>query len=612
MAENDRTTAPKETAKYVRMFEEAEDATVTAREQSERDRDYYDGKQLTEEEIQALKKRGQPPLKINRIRRKIDWLKGLEIQRRTDPKAFPRNPTSEQDADAATDAIRFVVDNTDFDRKRTAVVDNMLVEGVGGVEVIHKDGPAGIEIVINRYSWDRLFWDPHSSEADFSDARYKGAVVWADADDVIAMGADATEVEWTLTDAGASDTYDDKPKYALWGDARRRRVRVVLLYYREKGEWYFCQYHKGGVIAEGKSPYLDEYGRTVCPLIMASVYVDRDNNRYGIVRDMIDAQDEINKRRSKALHQLTMRQAVLEKGAVDSMETARREMARPDGMVEVQPDMRFELLNQSDLASGQLTLLAEAKGEIDLMGANSALAGETGESQSGRAVIARQQGGLIEIAAPMDNVHWLTKAVYEHIWMRIRQFWTEERWIRVTDDERNVRFVGLNRPVTLAEELQNAPEDQAMMLAQQMGLRPGDPRLQQPVRVANEVSRLDVDIIMEEVPDQITLQAEEFQALANLGPALMQANPAYAPVFAELMIETAPGLKGDTRNKLREAMEAVQQQSAGAMQAQQEMQGVMMDMEANKTQADIRATNAKAARDEADAMQKLAGTEFIQ
>src|SRR5688572_14907690 len=58
-------------ARYVQLFEEAEEATNNERELSERDRDYYDNKQLTSAEKAALAKRGQPAIVINRIKRKI-------------------------------------------------------------------------------------------------------------------------------------------------------------------------------------------------------------------------------------------------------------------------------------------------------------------------------------------------------------------------------------------------------------------------------------------------------------------------------------------------------------------------------------------------------------
>jgi len=39
----------------------------------------------------------------------------------------------------------------------------------------------------------------------------------------------------------------------------------------------------------------------------ASAFVDRDGGRYGAARQLLDVQDEINKRRSKALHLMSVR-----------------------------------------------------------------------------------------------------------------------------------------------------------------------------------------------------------------------------------------------------------------------------------------------------------------
>jgi hypothetical protein len=91
-------------AQYVREFEESEDATREARTKAERDRDYYDEKQWTADEIATLDARGQPAITFNRIKRKVNSMTGLEKQTRKDPKAFPRNPDDEQAASAATDA----------------------------------------------------------------------------------------------------------------------------------------------------------------------------------------------------------------------------------------------------------------------------------------------------------------------------------------------------------------------------------------------------------------------------------------------------------------------------------------------------------------------------
>ncbi|AUR11202.1 hypothetical protein PhaeoP48_01205 [Phaeobacter inhibens] len=542
-------------------FEAYESATSSARTEAERARDYVDGNQLSEEEISALKKRGQPPVKYNRIRRKVEWLKGLEVKQRTDPKAFPRSPQHQEGAEAATDAIRYVCDNQDWDYTRSEVYDNFLVEGYGAAEVVHKQNRKGeVEVVINQYPWDRLFYDPHSRKSDFSDARYKGAVIWMDEADFLAEYPDRKElVQGLYADQGlgTSDTHDDRPKRA-WVDATRKRIRVVLMWYRQGEVWHWCKFVSGEKLGSGESPYTDEGGESVCPLIMQAAYVGRDNERYGIVRDMFDPQDEINKRRSKALHGINSRQTMGVKGAVDSVSDMKRELANFDGHIEVNIEAfedaarvgikPFELMPTNDQISAQMGMFEDAKNEIDLLGANAALAGETGESQSGRAVLARQQGGMIELASLSDKLHRFTREIYRHIWMRIKQFWTEEKWVRVTDEEYGARFVGLNRPVTLEEQLGQAAPDEAQAIAMHLQLYPGDPRLQQPVAIENNVEELDVDILIEEVPDRVTLEGEIFEALMKYGPTLPPA----------VLIEADPVLPAKKKEKLLEALQSAQ------------------------------------------------------
>lgn len=605
-----RTQAPNTTARFVAMFEEAEDATYAAQRRAQRDRDYYDGNQLTAEERNALKSRGQPPVVNNRIRRKVDYLCGLEVQTRTDPRAYPRTPQHEQGAEAATDALRFVADNVDWDSIRSDIYEDMLVEGFGGCEVVHTFDGEKSEVAVNFYNWDRLFYDPFSRKSDFSDARYKGAVIWMDAEEAIEQGAKKADVEWSLHDGAQSTTYDDRPKHYVWADQKRNRVRIVLLHYKEKGAWKFAMFHKGGIIRQGDSPYVDEKGNSVCPLIMQSMYTDRENNRYGIVRDMIDSQDEINKRRSKALHLLTMRQVVMEDGAVDSEAEVRRELARPDGVIKVTPGMQFDIQPQGDLAQGQVALYQDAKAEIDMMGANSALAGDTGESASGRAVLARQQGGMVEITRNVNQLHELTKRVYEAMWQRIRQFWTEERWIRVTDDERNVRFVGFNKPVTVADELSQYPEEMVAQFALENGVGPNDPRLDEVIRIENPIEEMEVDITIEEVPDQVSMESEQFQAVMGLAPAMMQANPQTSDVVLDLMVTLAPGLKSDHREQFKTRLQEIRESNEAGGGEQQQMQQMQMQLGMAKADADINATLARAEKDRAAAFQTAVETEM--
>jgi hypothetical protein len=548
-------------------FTEYEDATLTARTEGERARDYYDGNQLTREEIATLAKRGQPPVRYNRIRRKIEWLKGLEVKQRTDPKAFPRTPKHVEGAESVTDAIRYVCDDQDWDEIRSDCYDNFLIEGFMGAEIIHEQNAKGeVDVKINHYPWDRLFYDPHSRKSDFSDARFKGVVLWMDEADFVQQFPNKADIAGIYTEATNSETHDDKP--SRWADPKRKRIRVLLMWYRKGSDWHWSRFVRGEELDGGESPYKDSDGASICPLIMQSAFVGRDNERYGIVRDMFDPQDELNKRRSKSLHGINSRQTIGIKGAVDSVSSMKRELAKFDGHVELNSEAfedaarvgmkPFDILPTNDQIAQQMQMAEDAKNEIDLLGANSALAGETGESASGRAVLARQQGGMIEIASLSDKLHRFTRETYRQIWLRIRQFWTEERWVRVTDEENNARFVGLNRPITVEEKLSQMDPQEAQMTAQQLGLFPGDPRLQTVVGIDNAVEELDVDILIEEVPDRVTLEGEIFEALMKYGPTLPPA----------VLIEADPVLPSKKKEKLLEMLQQVQQQPNPAQDLQ--------------------------------------------
>lgn len=516
----------------IAWFEDAEEATANSRKWSERDRDYYDHAQLTAQEVAELNKRGQPDVVINRIQPKINYLIGLEATSRTDPRAFPKTPSDEDASEAATDGLRYVEDAADLKPIFSNVWEQMLIEGFGGLELVIEESSQGQpEIKAVGWEWDRLFYDPHSRKADFSDARYVGGVLWLDIED--AKGKWSSEeqqqaLDLTLQERTASQTYDDRPSWQQWSTGgKRKRVRIVQMYHREGGKWMQCIFTKGGKLETVAVPFVDQDGNSYCPMYLQSAFVNRKNERYGLVRSMIHVQDEINKRRSKALHRLSMRQVRSERGAVDDVELAKRELAKPDGWVETNPGFEFELLQTGDQLQAELTMLQEAKNEIELMGPNAAMQGKDDDAPSGRAILASQQGGQTEIALLLDRHRHLKRRVYIGIWSLIRQYKDGEWWVRVTDDEKNAKFVGFNKPVTLAEDLAKRAEQNGVPPEEfqaQMQQLQADPmqaqRLQEVVRVENQPTRMFMDISIEEVPDVANVAEEQFQALVKLAPAV--------------------------------------------------------------------------------------------
>jgi len=581
----------------VDYFEDFEEQSRTARKLSEQDRDYADHKQWTANQEAALRRRKQPKTINNRIRKKVNFLRGLERQSRTDPKAFPRTPGHEQDADAVTDSLRFVADNTSLDKVRSAFFDNYLVEGTGGAEVtINKKK----EIELKHVQWDRLFWDYHSRNLDFSDARYKGIIVWMDMDEAKARYKGKTNVLDLSLSGALDDTYEDKP--VKWSDSKRKRVRIAQIYFKHNGIWHLSHFTRSGFLeAPTPSPWMDDEGIPECGIIMQSAYVDRDGHRFGEPRFMIEQQDAVNKRESKMLHLVNQRQTYGNQRAFpEGARKAKTEIAKPDGHVEVNAGAKFGedwgTIPTGDMAAGQFTLLQEAKAELDQTSVNASLTGSDERALSGRAILAQQSGGQMEITPLMDGKREWENRVYRQFWNRIKQFWTEERWIRVTDDEKNIKFVGLNRTVTVGEQIE-----------QEMGSIPeqfqNDPRLEmpaQPLQVENKVSEMDIDIIVEDAPDTVTVQQEQFEVVARLAEAY---GPQNVPFEEVLKLSSL-------RNKdaFVERTQGNEEQQAQAQAEQQKQQ--VLQMEAFT--ANIEKIAAEAFDKQMSGLKKQAEAEQIQ
>ena len=581
--------------RLVQWFEDAERATDEARKLSERDRDYHDGYQLDADTLKALKARGQPPLVDNFVRDKIQLLLGLERKARTDPKAYPRTPSEEQRAEAATQALRYISDDNDMPLVRSNVFENMLVEGTGGAEIgLEDDGKGGVNITMTHIGWERIWFDPHSRAKDFSDARYLGVVIWADRDVLEDTFPGAVDVIESSFKHRTDDTYGDRPGGQIsWRDPAIDRCRVVQAHWKEGGTWWRASFTQAGFLSEPEqSRFKDRKGRSACPLILQSAFIDRENRRFGAVRDMISGQDAINKRQSKALHLLSVNRIIADQGAVADVDKARREAAKPDGYIEKTPGMDFEIASGGELASGQFQLLQIAMQRMQAKGPNAAMSGTDPRDQSGRAILAQQAGGAAANEPLADGLRQWTRRAYELAWMAAREFWKGERWIRVTDDLGKLEFVGLNRPVRLMDRLAEMPPEQRAMAMQQMGLQPNDPRLGQVIEVENDITDLEVDISIEEGMDVPAQQAEQFQALTQLAASL---GPGVIPPEVIIAASMLPN-KAELLDRLK------QQQEAQAQQAQTQAPLIQA-----KAEAEVRDVNAKAAANEALAVERHHG-----
>jgi hypothetical protein len=645
----------------VKWYEDYENNSVNTRALAQTCQRFYDGEQWTPRDAKILELRYQPAVVYNRVARKVNFLIGGEIASRVDPRALPRTPSEDDGAaDCISDALRYAADSggVQFAKAKTALAKDLFIEGFSAVvcEVIvgeSKDpwSPASIDLRLTHVPWDRFYWDTHSRRCDFRDARYLGVVTWLEEDEARDRYPGHNEIIGSVVSSGTSDVgldaHPDRP--SIWYDTSNKRIKVCEVYWREKREgkdvWRYAHHVRSEfLISPSDVPFVDERGDSWCPVIALSAHVTVDNERYGSVKHFLDPQREINKRRSLGMHFMQQNRVITERGAIQNVHEFQTQLAKPDGVAEVEPgrlrDGSFQVLPNTELSQGQLAMEQEAKNEINTIGP-SADALNQSESSSGIALLRRKELANTELRYIFDLLEDWQHRVFVALWWLIRQYWTDEKWMRVTDDaEKNgFRFTGINRRITIGKRIEElmkkgVPIDKAVTMIgvqkdaaeqwvgaaraqaqaaalQELAARGIDPRQAPPEAqqataqvieqyamallqaspewsapfIANNVAEIDVDIVIDTMPDVAVMQEEQFQMLVEMASKGFF-NPAVTPPPIMKMVIEASQLRDKKRLiATLEELNNPKQDPALAQAAQQQMALQMRGMQAQLERA---------------------------
>lgn len=529
---------------------------------------YYHGSPWTSEQLEELKRRNQPATVSPVFARKVNGFVGLVERLRQDPKAYPRTPKEEAGAELSTAALRYALDQQEWASKSPIVAMHGAVDAIGGIELNLEPGDSGIpgdyDISIEYVEPDTFFYDPRSNRHDFSDARYMGVSKWLDVEDAKDKFPDHADQLDAMSSAAGDEFSIESDRDVKWFNSDLKQVRIVEHWYRRGAKWLWCIYTGSLKLDEGRSYLQDEKGRDECRFIMWSAFIDQDSDRYSFHRNMKSLVDEINQRNSKAMHLLAMRRIKMQRGAVDDVEKLRKEAVRPDGVIEYNTGFDLEFEDAKTLADmqGQLAMKQAAETSLENFGPNPALVGQGVEAKSGRAIALLQQAGIAELGPFILAYRGWKIRVYRAVWNAIRQHWKAERWIRVTDQD------GQQVPV-------------------QVNGQEVDPMSGQPTMV-NQLGALDVDIIIDEGPDQVNMQADALEVLQSAAAQGQQIPP-------QVMIELLP-LPDSLKRKLLGMLQQAQTPPPGAEMAQQiELAGAQAKVKDTEASAVLKMAQAQKA-----------------
>ena len=553
-------------------------------------RRYRHGAQWNADQIKTFNDRKQPIVTYNKIGQKIDGIVGTVERLKQDPKAFPRTPEHQAGADLATAVLRYLMDNNNWNAVTPVVTESAAVDGLAGIELDLKAVPPtpqqargsppqeqpDYDVMFKPVDNDGFFYDPRSFKHDFEDARYLGMGKFVDEEQLVEMLPGMEEEIKAACDANTelmSNSDRDNRWFATNGDFKQ--IRLVDIWYKSQGGWKWALFTGSKILMQGESPFIDEHEKPIAKYIMFSAAVDHDGDRYGFPRNLMSPQDEVNQRRSKALHELNNRRIIATKSAIadSNVEALRREAARSDGIVLVNTsldDIRFDDQAKQAAVMGQLQFMQDAKQEIETFGPNSAMIGGDAASggSSGRAIALLQQAGLAGLGPYMFNLRGWKVRVYRALFNAAQKYWTNQRWIRITDAEGQPQFVQIN-------EALNGPDGQPSGM------------------MRNAIGELDVDIILDEGPDTITLMQDTYEAISQALPAVApMLTPGQATAVMRVLIETSP-LPADVKKTFRDAGEQEgqqpdpkQQEAQAKLLLQKQETEARMVLEAEKAKAD--------------------------
>jgi hypothetical protein len=175
----------------------------------------------------------------------------------------------------------------------------------------------------------------------------------------------------------------------------------------------------------------------------------RDNTPYGVVRNLRDPQEDLNKRRSKSLFILSTNKMIADNNAFgdEDWDDVAEELARPDGIIKKRPGSEVQIINETDIAERHVMMEeADARYIQDVSGVTDENMGRQTNAVSGIAIQSRQNQGSLVTAEMFDNLRLAIQLQGELQLSLVEQFYDEPKKMRIVGTRGQTRFVGINQP----------------------------------------------------------------------------------------------------------------------------------------------------------------------
>ena len=581
------------------------------RDEAEQCYAYVANDQWDDETRAILEEELRPIVTFNRTEIFVQAVTGLEALNRQEVRYIPRRPgpVGQGQADLWTEAAKYVNDDADAETHHSSAFRDLVICGMGWTETFLDltTNPDG-DIRIERRDPLSMYWDHKATQRNLSDARWimhvarmtyedvverwpkaKDGIVYSrifepdyepvsphDAsnawkyendqskripgyeDDVYVVQYQWYEVEhFYRVKNPLKDGIEDFPA-AQWERFREKypeatsKMRVVGPFPKRA---YKRAFIAGWTVLEIQDLVTDDFTFTC----MTGKHDRNENVWYGLVRNLFDPQDWVNKLFSQILHIINSNSKgglLAEKDAFDNVMDAEEQWARPDRITWLKPGaLKSGKVQEKAMVpypQGLDRLLTIAMSMFtEVTGANLELLGLADKVQPGILEAQRKQAGLTILAWAFDSMRAYRKKNGRILAQYIAEFIADGRLIRITG-----------------------------------------PEGQQYIPLIRDNLALEYDVVVDESPQSTNEKDRVFALLQQILPQMVQMG--VMPPVEVLDYLPLPG----------PLIEAWKQQVKNPQQEQ--MQQMQMQMQARQQAAETAKTEAEAKEKEAAAQLKAA------
>lgn len=570
------------------------EAFESSREEAKIVDDLYHNRQFTPEQLNTLRKRGQPAETFNVIKKYSRMLLGYYSTVVNTAVALPNNPRDVTNASVITDIITHTFERNRMDTlgdklKLSGLLNGLMCTFENVFDTGAKDefGRPVNAIDISYVPVSQLVLDPASVEDDYSDARFLHRYKWMTEETVVKLFGKSVVAKLTeyynFTDAADAD-FENTNWDRYTGKHKQHNCYLIIhtVLEDDDGKRWSVYWHNDLILRKDEITYR----KARWPYRIQKIHTSEVPEYYGIFREVIESQKAINLAVISIGLMASSEKVLVQEGAVENLDEFTAVYNRVNAVVPVLNlnGIRIEKFSREML--DQYTIIDKALDRIQqVLGVNDSFMGMAYASDSGRKVKLQQNAAVMSLHYVSNRIKNFYAMLGEDIANLAQQYYTAYHVMRISDELVGNRWIEVNRPMMeqVGTDQMGQPIERPI-LAMELNPDNGEPLLTEagdyifapvPTR-ETEIAFTEFEISVESAPyndeDEKAQLMLETMMSGQIGVMMSQVNPAgffkmaaltlksmktkYTPDIVEVLDQTAQMLGGNPEMQQQASMMA--------------------------------------------------------